>query len=158
MKSIYLLGIIFLSTIGCQTVQPTEKSDSQSKEHVQKQITDQLNKWKQGISKRNISDIMAIFSKDVKGYYLGLGEVDFTTIQNNYRESFLETSMQTTYSFEIMSIHVSGEIAVLSIGYSWKSTEKTTNESMEGTDRSMEVWTLFANQEWKMIEFILITE
>jgi steroid delta-isomerase len=140
---VLLAGIVF--SIGAPA-QPADKAEAA--------IREALAKWTADFNARDAARICDLFAPDLVYDYRGFPERDFEALCGLLRRSLADRTKQFTYALEIKEIIVSGDLAIVRLVWTLRTTLPGTSAAVESKEPGLDVFRRQPDGSWKIARYI----
>lgn len=139
-----LLACVMFSTNA--SAQPADKAETA--------IRDALAKWTSDFNARDASRICDLFAPDLIYDYRGFPERNYADLCGLLRRSLADRTRTFTYSFDIKEIILSGDLAVVRLVWTVKTTLSGASTAVESKEPGLDVFRRQPDGSWKIVRYI----
>ena len=140
---VLLAGIVF--SIGAPA-QPADKAEAA--------IREALAKWTADFNAHDAARICDLFAPDLVYDYRGFPERDFEALCGLLRRSLADRTKQFTYALEIKEIIVSGDLAIVRLVWTLRTTLPGTSAAVDSKEPGLDVFRRQPDGSWKIARYI----
>ena len=113
-----------------------------------------LAKWTADFNARDGSKVCDVFAPDLRYDYRGFPERNYETLCGLLRQSVSDTSKTYTYALDIKEIIVSGDLAIVRLIWTLKTTEAAAGRVLETKEPGLDVFRKQPDGQWKIVRFM----
>ena len=111
-----------------------------------------LAKWTDDFNRRDASHLCDLFAPDLRYDYRGFPERDYEALCALLRRSLADTSKTFVYSPEIKEIIVSGDLAVVRLVWTLRTTAE--GRTVETKEPGLDIFRKQADGSWKIVRYV----
>ena len=127
-------------------------ASAQPNDRVEATIRAALTKWTSDFNARDASRICDLFAPDLRYDYRGFPERDHTALCALLKQSLTDRTRSFTYTLDIKEIMVSGDVAVVRLVWTLKTTVASKVE--ETKEPGLDVFRRQPDGSWKIVRYI----
>ncbi len=113
--------------------------------------------WTEAFNRRDLDGSCALFSKSIRADHQGVPTEDWPTMRARFQKLFADTSREYKYSFKLINVYRSGDLAVGRITW-YLTVTKDGKPLFEEETQSMDVFKPNKDGVWEMVDFVSFTE
>lgn len=113
-----------------------------------------LAQWTSDFNARDPSRICDLFAKDLRYDFRGAPERDYDTLCGLLHKALADRTTQLAYSHEIREIIVSGDLAVVRLVWTVRTTLAGATNAVETKEPGLDVFRRQPDGSWKIIRYI----
>ena len=113
-----------------------------------------LAKWTADFNARDAARICDLFAPDLVYDYRGFPERDHAALCGLLRRSLADRTKEFTYALDIKEIIVSGDLAVVRVVWTLKTTLPGASTAVESKEPGLDVFRRQPDGGWKIVRYI----
>ena len=127
---------------------------AQSADKPETAIREALAKWTADFNARDSARICDLFAPDLVYDYRGFPERNYEALCGLLRQSLADRTKQFTYVLDIKEIIVSGDLAIVRLVWTLKTTLPGTATPVESKEPGLDVFRRQPDGSWKIVRYI----
>ncbi len=117
-------------------------------------IRDALQKWTRDFNARDAAHICDLFAPDLVYDYRGFPERDYETLCALLRRSLGDPSRSFSYSLQIKEIIVSGDLAIVRLVWTLKTSVAGSSDVVESREPGLDVFRRQPDGAWRIARYV----
>lgn len=147
------MGRIFLAMVlACGLLSVGAAAQTADKDEMA--IRGALAQWTADFNARDATRICDLFAPDLVYDYRGFPERNHADLCGLLRRSLADGTRQFTYALDIKEIIVSGDMAIVRLVWTLRTTLPGTSKAAESKEPGLDVFRRQADGSWKIIRYI----
>jgi len=127
---------------------------AQSADKPETAIREALAKWTADFNARDSARICDLFAPDLVYDYRGFPERNYEALCGLLRRSLADRSKQFTYALDIKEILVSGDLAIVRLVWTLRTTLPGAATAVESREPGLDVFRRQPDGSWKIVRYI----
>ena len=127
---------------------------AQSDVAAEKAIRDALSRWTADFNARDATRICDLFAPDLRYDFRGSPERDYNAMCSLLHRTLSDRSKKFTYSFDIMEVIVSGDIAIVRLVWTSKVSQEGSSQVTETKEPGLDVFRRQPDGKWRIARYM----
>jgi len=122
-----------------------------------KVIEKRFEDWTAAFNRRDLDGSCALFAKSIRADHQGVPTENWQTMRARFQKLFADKSREYKYSFKLLNVYRSGNLAVGRITW-YLTVTKDGKPFLQEETQSMDVFKPNKDGVWEMVDFVSFTE